>query len=634
MSEFRDDVPDEMIDVLNTMTAKNPDDRYQTPADVADALAGFVDRYRSDGDVGGGSPKCKRVASIWEIGSELAAVAVLLAGVIYLATDKGQLKIESFTDDITIVVSKQGDEFAVIDLKTDSKVTRLPSGEYEIALRGRTDLKLNKPGFTLSRGGKVLVEVQLVTKRDVASAVRAAESLLSDQEKAAHQAALAWLKLVDDKKYAASRDEMSEVVGSSVTAEQWTKKVAPVRQKTGARVDRKLKQARHTSKIPGSRVGERVILQFDSEFTNLKAASETVTAVLDKDNRWRVARYIVLPRGVSKTSTGESPHFDQEQAAYQAALTWLKLVDDKKYATSRDETSDYVRSSVTAEEWTKKVAPVRQQTGALVDRILKQARYTAKIPGSPAGERVILKFDSEFTILKVASETVTAVLDKDNRWRVARYVVVPRGVSKTSHRSADEKVVRSFDAKDTPITQTGVTPDSGGWKIVATEPGSVWLFEKEIDVTDARLVYRAKIKTEDLKGKAYLEMWVRSPGIGEAFSKGLNQTVGGTTGWATYEVPMFVKKGERIDLAKLNLAIEGQGTVWIKDVQLLRSPLPNTRRCMRRGNAGQIDEPPTRSVRMGCHEPIGPHTTYVFEILFGCAGVRRPPALPSDYRCK
>ena len=78
----------------------------------------------------------------------------------------------------------------------------------------------------------------------------------------------------------------------------------------------------------------------------------------------------------------------------------------------------------------------------------------------------------------------------------------------------------------------------------------------------------------DLKGKAYLEMLCRFPGQGEFFSKGLDNPVEGTTDWASCETPFFLKKGERPDLIKLNVVIEGKGTVWIKDVTVLKGPLP------------------------------------------------------------
>ena len=62
-------------------------------------------------------------------------------------------------------------------------------------------------------------------------------------------------------------------------------------------------------------------------------------------------------------------------------------------------------------------------------------------------------------------------------------------------------------------------------------------------------------------------------GRGEFFSKGLHQTVTGTTDWASFEIPFFLKKGEKPDLIKLNLVVEGKGKIWLKDIELLKTPL-------------------------------------------------------------
>ena len=82
-----------------------------------------------------------------------------------------------------------------------------------------------------------------------------------------------------------------------------------------------------------------------------------------------------------------------------------------------------------------------------------------------------------------------------------------------------------------------------------------------------------QMKTMNVQGRMYLEMWCRLPGRGEFFSKGLNQTVKGTTDWASYEIPFYLKKGQQPDLVKLNVAAEGDGTLWIKDIELLQTPL-------------------------------------------------------------
>jgi len=86
------------------------------------------------------------------------------------------------------------------------------------------------------------------------------------------------------------------------------------------------------------------------------------------------------------------------------------------------------------------------------------------------------------------------------------------------------------------------------------------------------VLYQAKLKTEGLAGRAYLEMWCRLPGQGEAFSRGLDNTVSGTTGWATSQTPFFLKKGEKPDLIRLNLVAEGPGKVFIKDIRLEAAP--------------------------------------------------------------
>ena len=136
--------------------------------------------------------------------------------------------------------------------------------------------------------------------------------------------------------------------------------------------------------------------------------------------------------------------------------------------------------------------------------------------------------------------------------------------------------LRSFGPSDTPITRSGVIADEGGWRIEQASAGSVALFEvPKPGIEHTTLSYRARLKADGVRGKAYLEMWVRVPGRGEFFSRGLAQPVHGSQGWASYEIPFFLNEpGVRPDLIKLNVAFEGGGgTVWIKDVELLQTPL-------------------------------------------------------------
>jgi hypothetical protein len=131
------------------------------------------------------------------------------------------------------------------------------------------------------------------------------------------------------------------------------------------------------------------------------------------------------------------------------------------------------------------------------------------------------------------------------------------------------------------ITQSGVDIDKavssdgkGSLKITADEPTVVRLFEVgDIDVENARLIYQAKVRTENVDGKVYLEMWCSFPGKGEFFSRGLQTPLTGSTNWTKGETPFFLQKGENPDNVKLNLVIDGKGTAWIDDIRLMKGPL-------------------------------------------------------------
>ncbi len=163
--------------------------------------------------------------------------------------------------------------------------------------------------------------------------------------------------------------------------------------------------------------------------------------------------------------------------------------------------------------------------------------------------------------------------------RVERSVqYMPAGVELTELRRF------ALDNTEGLITQSGVRIDkqissdgNGSLRIEAMEPTTIRLFETgdidDIDIEDARLIYQAQLRTENVEGQVYLEMWCHFPGRGEFFSKGLMNPLSGTNDWTLAETPFLLKKGENPDNVKLNLVVEGKGTVWIDDIRLLKGPL-------------------------------------------------------------
>jgi hypothetical protein len=138
-----------------------------------------------------------------------------------------------------------------------------------------------------------------------------------------------------------------------------------------------------------------------------------------------------------------------------------------------------------------------------------------------------------------------------------------------------------LDSLEGVITRTGVQLDSkissdgqGSLRLDAKGPTTFRLIETgDPGVEEATLIYQAKVRTENVKGQVYLEMWCVFTGKGEFFSRSLQSPLAGTNDWTTLETPFFLKKGERPSNVKLNVVINGSGRVWIDDLRLVKGSL-------------------------------------------------------------
>jgi serine/threonine protein kinase len=126
--------------------------------------------------------------------------------------------------------------------------------------------------------------------------------------------------------------------------------------------------------------------------------------------------------------------------------------------------------------------------------------------------------------------------------------------------------IKTFTTDD-PTISGGLTVADGAWFFESQQTQTVRLFEvRDPEVGPGALFYEADLRTEELDGRAYLEMWCRFPGRGEFFSRGYHNALTGTTDWTSLQTPFLLKAGEEPDLVRLNLAVEGTGMVWIRNV--------------------------------------------------------------------
>ncbi|MBW2437092.1 MAG: hypothetical protein PVH74_05990 [Desulfobacterales bacterium] len=127
---------------------------------------------------------------------------------------------------------------------------------------------------------------------------------------------------------------------------------------------------------------------------------------------------------------------------------------------------------------------------------------------------------------------------------------------------------------------TVISPDqkvkfegNGSIRISTKWPTTICLGQiSKLNLESSKLVYQAKVKSENLNGAAFLEMWCQVGG-GQYFSRGLNSTVSGTTDWQAINTTFILNKGQKAEMVTLNLVINGTGTVWIDEVQLAKTPL-------------------------------------------------------------
>jgi serine/threonine protein kinase len=154
----RPEVPAGLARVLERMIVKKPEDRYQTPGQVAAALAPFTHSANL-------APK--RRSLLAAIAGALFAVIVVATGVVYrVQTDTGELIITTESDDVDVIIKERGNTVRIVDTKSDKEIAlTLRSGVYELELKGAPNgLKLSLERATLTRGETVLAKVERVLK--------------------------------------------------------------------------------------------------------------------------------------------------------------------------------------------------------------------------------------------------------------------------------------------------------------------------------------------------------------------------------------------------------------------------------------------------------------------------------------
>jgi hypothetical protein len=159
-------------------------------------------------------------------------------------------------------------------------------------------------------------------------------------------------------------------------------------------------------------------------------------------------------------------------------------------------------------------------------------------------------------------------------WGVAAFLTILA----ISISGAEDLLTLSLD--DTSVLGTTVSSDKttktegmGSVRISTVWPTTISLGEvTALEIENATLVYQAKVKSDNLEGQAFLEMWCHVAG-GQYFSRGLDSKISGSSSWKILETPFLLQAGQSPDKITLNIVINGRGTVWVDDIRLIKRPL-------------------------------------------------------------
>jgi serine/threonine protein kinase len=162
LSEFRTDIPPALQAILDRLLAKRPEDRFQTPAELVAALAATERPTSSLFEPVMPSHERPLTAGLKRIllAAALFGFVLIMAVVVQVVTDKGDLLIDSEVDGAVVLLRQNGVPVRRIELPRGTSTTRLITGEYTLELQEpSSDLRLSTRRVELSRGKKTEVQV-------------------------------------------------------------------------------------------------------------------------------------------------------------------------------------------------------------------------------------------------------------------------------------------------------------------------------------------------------------------------------------------------------------------------------------------------------------------------------------------
>jgi WD40 repeat protein len=160
LTEVRPDVPAELWAVVAKMLAKNPDDRYQTPKEVAQALQPFVQtKAKAPRTQDNGRPSWTMYAVGTAVGVGLVAIVLLACVLLTVRTSKGKVVIDIDQSGAEVFVDGERIQIHLAGEKAPIEIT-VKEGEHELLVK-KDGFETVTREFTYRKGKDTPVKVRM-----------------------------------------------------------------------------------------------------------------------------------------------------------------------------------------------------------------------------------------------------------------------------------------------------------------------------------------------------------------------------------------------------------------------------------------------------------------------------------------
>ncbi|MGH7021912.1 MAG: DUF4019 domain-containing protein [Brevundimonas sp.] len=129
------------------------------------------------------------------------------------------------------------------------------------------------------------------------------------------------------------------------------------------------------------------------------------------------ARVSNTPQAAAATATYAVP-----SDAVGAAQAWVALLDKQQWNESWRTAGTAFKTQVTPDAWAANIRSVRETVGPVASRVEQSATRTTTLPGAPAGDYVVIQYQTAFGNKSGAIETI-ALMREGSDWKVNGYFI-------------------------------------------------------------------------------------------------------------------------------------------------------------------------------------------------------------------